>query len=100
MLHVKGINVFPSGIAEVLNTLKPDVTGEFQVVLSHPGPYGELDITVESGRDTGPDAEALARRIEGKIRQVLTFSSRVRLVPPGTIPLTEFGKVLRVAKKY
>ena len=100
MLHVKGINVFPSGIAEVLNTLKPDVNGEFQVVLSHPGPYGELDITVESGRDTGPDAEALARRIEGKIRQTLTFSSRVRLVPPGTIPMTEFGKVLRVAKRY
>ncbi|MCH8206860.1 MAG: phenylacetate--CoA ligase family protein [Chloroflexi bacterium] len=100
MLHVKGINVFPSGIAEVLNTLIPEVTGEFQVVLSHPGPYDALDITVESGRGAGPDAEALARRVEGEIRQTLTFSAKVQLVPPGTIPLTEFGKMVRVAKKY
>ncbi|MDA1349140.1 MAG: phenylacetate--CoA ligase family protein, partial [Chloroflexi bacterium] len=48
MLHVRGINVFPSGIAEVLNTLTPDVNGEFQVVLSGPGPYDSLDILVES----------------------------------------------------
>ena len=100
MLHVKGINVFPSGIAEVLNTLKPEVNGEFQVVLSHPGPYDALDIIVESGRSAGPAAAAIARRVEGEIRQTLTFSANVQLIPPGTTPQTEFGKVARVAKKY
>ena len=100
MLHVKGINVFPSGIAEVLNTMIPEVTGEFQVVLSHPGPYQSLDVTVESDGSTGPGADALARRVEGEISQTLTFSATVQLVPPGTILQTEFGKVARLAKKY
>ena len=74
MLNVRGINVFPAGIADVLNTLVPDVTGEFQVVLGHPGPYDALDILVETESNAGPDAEALRLRIEGAIKQDLTFS--------------------------
>ena len=100
MLHVKGINVFPSGIAQVLDTMVPDVTGEFQVVLSHPGPYDGLDILVETDSGTGPGAEALKRRIEAEIKQALTFNVTAQLVPVGSVPSTEVGKVLRVVKKY
>ena len=49
MLHVGGINVYPSSIAAVLNRSAPEATGEFQVVLAGPGPYDHLDITVEHG---------------------------------------------------
>ena len=100
MLQVKGINVFPSGIAEVLNSMVPEVTGEFQVVLSHPGPYDALDILVETDRGTGSETAALRRHIESEIKRTLTFSATVELVPPGAIPATEVGKVLRVAKKF
>ena len=100
MLHVRGINVFPSAIAEILSGMVPDVSGEFQVVLSHPGPYDALDIVVESERSTGSDAEALRRRIEGEIKQTLTFGANVQLVPRGTIPQTEVGKVARVVRRF
>ncbi len=100
MLHVKGINVFPSGIAEVLNARVPEVSGEFQVVLSHPGPYDRLDILVESEESVGPEAETLRRRIEGEIKNMLSFSVKVELVPPDTIPKTEVGKVVRVVKRF
>ena len=100
MLHVKGINVFPLGIAEVLNTMIPEITGEFQVVLSHPGPYESLDITVESEGSNGTEADALTHRVEREINQMLTFTAKVQLVSPETIPQTEFGKVSRVTKKY
>ena len=54
MLHVKGINVFPSGVAEVLENMVPDVTGEFQIVVTHPSPYTHLDINVEHGKADNP----------------------------------------------
>ena len=100
MLHVKGINVFPSGIFEILNKMTHQVTGEFQVVLDHPSPYNELDITVESEYCGEPNESDIRHNIEKEIRQMLTFTANVTLVPPGSIPLTEFGKVRRVLKKY
>lgn len=100
MLHVRGINAFPSGIAEVLNAMPPDVTGEFQVVLSHPGPYDALDIIVESERSIRPETEALKRRIQAEIKRTLGFNVMVQLVPPATIPQNEVGKVARVVRKF
>ena len=94
MLHVSGINVFPSGIAEVLNTLAPDVNGEFQVVISGPGPYDSLDILVES--DHG--ADSLRVRIEDEIRHALSCRANVQLVSPGTVPQSAVGKAVRVVR--
>ena len=90
MLHVSGINVFPSGIAEVLNTLAPDVNGEFQVVVSGPGPYDSLDILVESDQGT----DSLRVRIEEEIRHALSCRANVRLVSPGTVPQSAVGKAM------
>ncbi len=100
MLHVKGINVFPSGIAQVLNAMVPAVTGEFQVVLSHPGPYDSLHILVETGNGVSPEGELLKKQIEAKIKQTLTFNVTAELVPVGSIPSTEVGKALRVVRKF
>ena len=100
MLQVKAINVFPSGIAEVLNTMVPEVTGEFQVVLNHPGPYDALDILVESEKGKGPELAALRRQVESEIKRALTFTAKVDLVQPGSIPATQVGKVVRVVRKF
>jgi phenylacetate-CoA ligase len=101
MLIVKGINVFPSGVAEVLNKLVPDVTGEFQIVLDRPGPYEVLDIDVEFGRGLEQsELEGLRRRVEKTLRDELVFTARVRLVPPGTVPRTDMGKAPRIVKTY
>ena len=101
MLHVRGINVFPSGIAEVLNGLAPEVTGEFQVVLTRPGPYDYLDINVEHGERIVPDQmETLRRTVQRKIREALTFRAKVELVQPNSIPKTEQGKTNRVVKRF
>jgi phenylacetate-CoA ligase len=101
MLHVKGINVFPSGIADVLNAFIPDVTGEFQVVLMHPGPYDHLDIKVEHGEDIRPEEmEAIREKIEIKIRDILTFNANVEWISPNSVPKTEMGKAIRVVRKF
>jgi phenylacetate-CoA ligase len=101
MLHVKGINVFPSGIAEVITTLVPDVTGDFQIVLKHPGPYDHLDIIVEHSEGIQPEEmECLRQKIEKKIGETLTFNANVELIPTNSIPRTEMGKAIRVVKKF
>ena len=101
MLHVQGINVFPGGVARVLETLVPEVTGEFQIVVQHPSPYSHLDVTVEHGPHAGPEERVgLAGRVEAHVKEALGITVHVDLVPPGAIPRTDTGKVRRVLRTY
>ena len=99
MLVVRGVNVFPSGIARVLNALVPEVTGEFQIALGNPPPHDRLDITIEHG-DAAEPTERLAEAVARALKAELGFTARVTLVPPGSIPRTEMGKAVRVKRRY
>jgi len=101
MLNVKGINVFPNGISQVIEKLVPDLNGEFQIVLDHPSPYTSLNITVEHGAGVDPEQKnAIARKLEEKIKAVLNFSATINLVAPQSIQRTEMGKAIRVLRRY
>ncbi len=101
MLHVKGINVFPNGVARVMESMVPDVTGEFQIVLSHPSPYTHLDITVEQGEEMRPEGmEGLKTKVTARLKEELNFKASVTLVPPGSIERTQMGKAIRVIRNY
>jgi phenylacetate-CoA ligase len=101
MLHVKGINVFPSGVAEVLETMVPDITGEFQIVVTHPSPYTHLDIKVELAKMLcSSEMEGLRQRIEKNIKETLNFLAVIELVAPGTIERSQVGKAKRVLRAY
>lgn len=101
MLPVKGINVFPTGIAQILEEMVPAVTGEFQVVLPQPPPYTHLDILVEQGEQmSGEGLAALKPKIEAKLKEGLNFKAVVELVPPHSIKRTEMGKAIRVVRRF
>lgn len=101
MLHVKGINVFPAGVAQVLESMVPDVTGEFQIILVHPSPYTHLDITVEQGKHIRPEEmEGLRIRVTARLKEELNFAAVVTLVPPYSIERTQMGKARRVVRNY
>lgn len=101
MLHVKGINVFPNGIAMVLEDMIPEVTGEFQIILDHPSPYTSLDIKVEHGTHITPDKMIdLKSMIENKINAILNFKGVVELVKPESIERTTMGKARRVIRNF
>ena len=101
MLNVKGVNVFPNGISQVLEDMVPDLNGEFQIVLDHPSPYTGLKITVEYGAGIDTDQKnVIARKLEGKIKAVLNFTAKVKLVAPQSIQRTEMGKAVRVLRRY
>jgi phenylacetate-CoA ligase len=91
MLIVRGVNVFPSAVREVVGGFAPAVSGNVLVRPQAPGVKQEppLPVAVELARDAAPDG-ALGEAIREKIRAVLTIQARVELVPWGTLQRSEW----------
>ncbi len=81
MLIIRGNNVFPASIEDVLRA-DGDVA-EFRIVAEHSGVLAELRIDVEPAAAAAPD---LADRVHAAIVDRLHFRPRVALVPPGSLP--------------
>lgn len=84
MLLVRGVNVFPHAIKDVVTSFAPRVTGSIRVVLDGPPPLAPspLPILVESDRGLDPrQAEVLGRQIEERIHHLLRFRAQVQVVP-------------------
>jgi phenylacetate-CoA ligase len=96
MLIVRGVNVFPSAVAIVLNSFS-ELSGEFQIVLRSSGPLDRLPIEAELAVGHAP-APRLGTRIEKAIRDSTGASANVNLVGPGSLPRTE-GKARRIIRE-
>jgi phenylacetate-CoA ligase len=85
MLVVRGVNVFPSAVREVVARFQPRVTGAILIKPATKGVRQEppLPIVVEG------DA-ALAQPIAGAIRDALTFTAEIRMVPPRSLPRSDY----------
>ena len=90
MLIVRGVNVFPSAIREVVSAFSPEVSGYVLVKPQSPGVKQEppLPVSVELAQDARPDA-ALADTIRERLRDVLVVQTRVELVPWGSLQRSE-----------
>lgn len=90
MFNVRGVNVFPSAIQQVLLVHPQLTSGHFRVQLSGTGPYDRIEITVEeSGKGHRIDASHAARQLEGAVRDTIGASAVVTMVPYDSIPRTE-----------
>jgi phenylacetate-CoA ligase len=91
MLIVRGVNVFPSAVREVVNQFAPQVSGHILVTPAAPGVKQEppLPVTVEVARGVAVDP-ALAGAIRDRLRSVLVVQTRVELVPWGTLQRSEY----------
>ncbi|WP_253701348.1 phenylacetate--CoA ligase family protein [Bacillus sp. FJAT-29814] len=94
MLIVKGANVYPSAIKNVISKFTPDVTGELRIVLNNPPPrvVPPLQIKLEYGNQFD---KSMLGDLEARIKSAL--HTEARLTPefiwcePGTLekPLTK-----------
>ncbi len=101
MLVVRGVNVFPSQIEEVLFRIS-HTEPHYLIVVDRKGRLDELEVWVEVSEAVFSDAvrklEHLEREIQREIQDVLGISLRVRLVEPKTIARSE-GKAKRVVDR-
>lgn len=91
MLIVRGVNVFPSAVREVVGAFAPDVSGHILVKPRGEGVKQEppLPVSVELAPGATPDP-ALADAIRERLRGVLTVQMRVDLVPWGSLQRSEY----------
>ena len=85
MLIVRGVNVFPSAVREVVSGFAPDVSGQILVRPSAQGPKQDppLPVSVELGARHGGRPGACGA-IRERLREVLLVQTSIELVPSGT----------------
>ena len=95
MLIVRGVNVFPSAIREVVAAFAPAVSGHVLVRPTAPGVKQEppLPVDVELARDAAADP-SLADAIRDRLRSTLVVQTRVTLVGHGTLQRSEYKSKL------
>lgn len=98
MLIIKGVNVFPSQIEEVLFGIE-GCQPHYQIVVEKKGPMDLLAVDIEVTENIFFDEmrkqKQFLEMVEKKIDSTLGVSATVRLVEPGRIPRHE-GKAVRV----
>jgi len=99
MLIIRGVNVFPSQIEEVLMRVEGTTPNYLLVVDRKPRQMDELEVQVEMSAETFSDEmarlEALTAGIRREIESVLGLAVSVRLVEPKALARSE-GKAKRV----
>ncbi|MDA3624090.1 AMP-binding protein [Saccharopolyspora sp. WRP15-2] len=96
MLIVRGINVFPSAIKELVAELVPATTGELRIRADFEGHSTQrpLPLVVEHAQGMGEAKQAeLRTAIETRIRSALNVKTTVDLVPDGTLKRPDHVKV-------
>ena len=95
MLIVRGVNVFPAALRDVVGGVGPEVSGRILVRPLSPGVKQEppLPVAVELAPDASA-SEALAEAIRERVRDVLVVQTRVELVPWGSLPRSEYKSTL------
>jgi phenylacetate-CoA ligase len=99
MLIIRGINVYPRTIETVLMD-DPALGPNYALVVDRRGALPELEARVELADDSLlSDADAVARRLEGRLRETVRLRINVTVGPPGSVPRTEVGKAKRVFER-
>ena len=95
MLIVRGVNIFPTAVREVVNQFRPEVSG---VISIRPNLKGvkqapPLPVTVELAEGSIA-AAGLSDRIRQRIRDVLLVTTEIELVSWKTLPRSDYKSKL------
>ena len=93
MLLIKGVNVFPSAVRDVILGFEGAVTGNIRIVKHSTSPVIEppLKVKVECvGKPTASTKADLKTRLEQKIKRQLRFKADITLFAEGDLKM-EYG---------
>jgi phenylacetate-CoA ligase len=99
MLIIRGVNVFPTQIEELICKMHA-LAPQYQLVVSRDGHLDKLEVLAElrPGVDAAQGA-VLAKELEHRIKTMVGVSTRVSMLPPDGIERTLTGKAKRVIDK-
>ena len=94
MLIVRGVNVFPSAVREVVNEFAPTVTGVLMIRPRAKGVRQEPPLPIAVEAAPGAEVEGLADRLRARLREVLLVTTEIAVVPSGSLPRSEYKSKL------
>lgn len=98
MLIIRGVNVFPSQIEEVIMGVE-GVEPHYQIVVTRQGSLDNIEVQVEVSDKIFSDEikalEKLSKKLQNEIKDLLGISCTIKLVEPKSIQRSE-GKAKRV----
>ena len=95
MLIIRGVNVFPSQIEEVLLKNSIEVSPNYQILVDRVNNTDTLDVNVELSPKFNGDVEKEKQSLEAQLRATLGIGAKVHLLRPKSIVRSE-GKAKRV----
>ncbi len=99
MMIIRGVNVFPSQIEEVLLKVGNSVTPNYQIIIDRENNTDVFEINVEMSENLLADSikaiEKIEKQITSELRSTLGIGPKVRLVNPKSIERSE-GKAKRI----
>ena len=93
MLVIRGVNVYPSQVGDVLGRL-PELSAHFGLVVRREGTLDDVEVLVEPSGDHVDGS--VAERAATLIRETIGCAMTVTLVAPGAAPRSDGGKIQRV----
>ena len=98
MLILRGVNVFPSQIEQVITEF-PEIAAQYQIVLTTRGALDHVELTVETVPEFPFDEirklQDLKRRLASELKSNLQIAVEIKIVEPKTIERSE-GKAKRI----
>ncbi len=91
MLIVKGVNVYPAALRNVVVGFRPQTTGELRIVLDGPGPRvtPPLHLVVEHAASLKTEEVVVLKALlEEVMHERLKVRPSIEMVPPGTLQRT------------
>ncbi len=99
MLIVRGVNLFPSALREVVSAFAPEVSGHILVRPAAAGvkqdPPLPVQVELAAGRAGTP---ALAQGIRERVRSTLVVTTQIEFVPFGALQRSEYKSKLVIWK--
>lgn len=96
MLKIRGVNVFPSQIEEVILSVD-EIGPHYEIIVTRKNHADRLEIRVEllKATDSYRELEEIEQRIQSRLRVMLGLDAKIRLESPNTLQRFE-GKAKRV----
>ena len=96
MLKIRGVNVFPSQIEEVILSFE-ELGPHYEIIVEREGYSDKLTVRVELAKatDSFKDLETIAAKVKNKLRIILRLDAKVKLESPNTLQRFE-GKAKRI----